>query len=291
MYYTAMFSLDQSAIEARLRTSLLGRPLICLASVESTQTIAREAARQGAAEGLAVVAGQQTAGKGRAGRSWWSPPSGGLYLSLLLRPHLPGELIPWTVMALALGAAEAIEQLCGLAVEIKWPNDLLVQGRKLAGVLAEGAFTGSRLDYVIAGIGLNVATDFSGQPELADTAISLEAALGRAVDPASLLAALLARSEQHYLAMQAGISPLTAWQARLETLGRPVTVHLADGRHLHGVARAVLPDGALRIDLEGGGSQEVRANDVSLRHRAPEPPPTTAAAALPEGADRVWKAG
>ncbi len=290
MYYTAMFTLDQTAIEARLRTVVLGRPLVCLERVESTQTVVREAARRGAAEGLAVAAGQQTAGKGRAGRSWWSPPSGGLYLSLLLRPNLPGELIPWTVMALALGAAEAVEQLCGLSVEIKWPNDLLLQGRKLAGVLAEGAFTGSRLDYVVAGIGLNVATDFSGQPELAGTAISLEAALGASVDPASLLAALLERSEQHYLAMQAGVSPLAAWQARLETLGRPVTVHLADGRQLHGVARAVLPDGALHIDLEGGGSQEVRANDVSLRHRAPEPLPTPAAAAPLEGADRAWKA-
>ncbi|HNS03310.1 MAG TPA: biotin--[acetyl-CoA-carboxylase] ligase [Anaerolineae bacterium] len=263
-----MFTLTQTTIEERLRTSLLGRPLVCLKSVESTQTIVREAARRGEAEGLAVVAGQQTAGKGRAGRSWWSPPSGGLYLSLLLRPNLPGDLTSWTVMTLTLGAAEAIEQLYGLPVAIKWPNDLLIQGRKLAGVLAEGAFIGSRLDYVVAGIGLNVATDFSSQPELADTAISLEAALGAAVDPASLLVALLEHSERHYLAMQAGVSPLAAWQARLDTLGRPVTVHLADGRLVHGVAGAVLPDGALRIDLDDGGSQEVRAHDVTLRHQS-----------------------
>ncbi|MEI2690434.1 MAG: biotin--[acetyl-CoA-carboxylase] ligase [Anaerolineae bacterium] len=162
-----MFSFDSNALAARLNTSLLGHPLTYLDSVASTQAVVRTAALAGAAEGLAVMAGQQTAGKGRAGRSWWSPPSGGLYLSLLLRPKLPGDLVAWAIMALSLGAADAIEQVCGLHVEIKWPNDLQYQGRKLAGVLAEGAFTGQRLDYVIAGIGLNVAVDFSSQPDLA----------------------------------------------------------------------------------------------------------------------------
>lgn len=262
-----MFSLDQPSIEARLRTSLLGRPLVWLASVASTQDVVRIAAREGAAEGLAVAAGEQTAGKGRSGRSWWSPPAGGLYLSLLLRPDLPGEQVPWTTMALALGAAEAIEQVCGLAVDIKWPNDLQWQGRKLAGVLAEGAFIGDRLDYVVAGIGLNVAIDFSGQPELAGSAVSLEEAAGWPVDAAELLAALLWRTEQHYLALRAGHSPLAAWQARLHTLGHAVSARAANGQVYHGVARAVLPDGALRIELDGGGSAVVRASDVSLRQQ------------------------
>jgi BirA family transcriptional regulator, biotin operon repressor / biotin---[acetyl-CoA-carboxylase] ligase len=263
-----MFSLDQASVEARLHTALLGRPLVYLDSVESTQEIARTAARQGAAEGLAVVAGQQTAGKGRAGRSWWSPPAGGLYLSLLLRPHLSSELVPLTTMTLALGASEAIEKVCGLRVNIKWPNDLQWQGRKLAGVLAEGAFTGGRLDYVVAGIGLNVSIDFSAQPELADIAVSLDAATGGPVDAVRLLAALLERTEQHYLALQVGQSPLAAWQARLCTLGHPVTARAADGQTYHGIARDVLPDGALRIDLDGGGSAIVRASDVTLReHR------------------------
>lgn len=265
-----MAPLDQASIEAQLRTSLLGRPLLYRASVASTQEVARTAAQTGAAEGLAVVAGQQTAGKGRAGRSWWSPPSGGLYLSLLLRPDLPGEWTPWLTMALALGAVEAIEQVCRLRVDIKWPNDLQWQGRKLAGVLAEGAFTGGRLDYVIAGIGLNVAIDFSDQPELADSAVSLSAAAGAAPDPAALLVALLERTEQHYLALRAGQSPLPAWQARLVTLGQPVQALSHDGRILAGVARDVLPDGALRIELDGGGSAVVRASDVTLRARKAE---------------------
>lgn len=260
-----MFDFDPLAIEARLATSVLGHPLHVLSSVPSTQEVARAAAQAGAAEGLAVVAGQQTAGRGRAGRHWWSPPDGGLYLSLLLRPHLPGELMPWLTMALALGAVEAIEQVCGLAVDVKWPNDLQWQGRKLAGVLAEGAFTGGRPDYVIAGIGLNVAIDFRGQPDLADTAVSLTNAAGAAVDAAALLVALLERTERHYLAAQAGHSPLAAWTARLITLGRAVQAHTGDGQILVGVARDVLPDGALRIELASGGSAVVRASDVTLR--------------------------
>lgn len=262
-----MFALDHASLETQLPTALLGHPLVYLDSVESTQDVARAAARAGADEGLAVLAGQQTAGKGRGGRSWWSPPAGGLYLSLLLRPELAGEATSWVTMTLALGAAEAIEQVCGLAVAIKWPNDLQWQGRKLAGVLAEGAFIGSRLDYVIAGIGLNVAVDFSAQPELHAIAASLHSAAGRPVDAAELLAVLLQRTEQHYLALRAGQSPLPAWQARLVTLGRPVAAQTADGRTLVGVAQTVLPDGALRIELDGGGSAVVRASDVSLREQ------------------------
>ncbi len=262
-----MFLLDQVSIEARLRTAILGHPLIYLESVESTQDAAREAAQAGAAEGLVIVAGQQTAGKGRAGRSWWSPPTGGLYLSLLLRPHLSGEQTSWVTMTLALGAAEAIEQVCGLRVDIKWPNDLQIEGRKVAGVLAEGAFSGDHLNYMIAGIGINVAIDFSAQPELADIAVSLQSAAGRPIDPVELLLALLERTEQHYLALRSGQSPLPAWQERLHTLGRPVSARAADGAILSGVARSVLPDGALRIDLDGGGSAVVRASDVSLRQQ------------------------
>lgn len=262
-----MFHLDPDQVEAQLQTSLLGRPLRYLTTVESTQDVARAAARSGAREGLAVVAGHQSGGKGRAGRSWWSPPAGGLYLSLLLRPNLAGELVPWLTMTLALGAVEAIEQLCGQAVDIKWPNDLQWQERKLAGILAEGSFTGDRLDYVIAGIGLNMAIDFSDRPDLADIAVSLDAAAGRPVDPAALLTRLLERTEHHYLALQAGHSPLPAWRARLVTLGRPVQAQTTGGRRLSGVARDVLPDGALYIDLDGGGYEVVRAGDVTLREQ------------------------
>jgi len=260
-----MSTLDCAAVTAHLRTTTLGRPLSFHARVASTQEIVRAAAQNGTAEGLAVVAGQQTAGRGRATRTWWSPAGGGLYLSLLLRPNLPAARIAWVTMALSLGAVEAIGQCCGLPVDIKWPNDLQWQGRKLAGVLAEGAFAGNRLDYVAAGIGLNLAVDFSEQPELAAIAVSLHEAASRPVDPALLLAALLNHTEHYYHLLQAGHSPLPAWKERLHTLGHAVTAFTADGETFTGVACDVEPDGALRIELPQGGYRVVHAGDVSVR--------------------------
>ena len=271
MYYCPVETLDIAKVQRMLSTSQLGRPLHYLPSVASTQDVAREAALSGAPGGLAVVAGQQTAGKGRAGRAWWSPPTGGLYVSLLLRPVLPPEHVSWVTMCLALGAAEAIEVVCGLRPDLKWPNDLEWQGRKLAGILAESAFTGNHLDYVIAGIGLNAAVDFSPQPELARTAISLQTALGRPVDSSALLVALLSWVETHLMAMEQGISPLAAWKERLVTLGQPVQAKGLDGRVLSGVAADVLQDGSLLLRLDNGAEEIVRALDVTLRGSSDAP--------------------
>ena len=115
----------------------IGAPLYTFESLPSTQEWAHAAALQGAQEGTAVVAGQQTAGKGRLSRNWWSPPNGGLYVSLVLRPRITPRQLAWVTMVVALGAAEAIEEVCGVRPDLKWPNDLTWQGRKLAGVLAE----------------------------------------------------------------------------------------------------------------------------------------------------------
>lgn len=253
------------ALQAALTTQVLGRPLRYLASVTSTQDVARAAAEMGEPEGLVVVAGQQTAGRGRAGRSWWSPPEGGLYMSLLLRPPLAAEQINWLTMSLALGAAEGVEQVCGLAVDIKWPNDLELHGRKLAGILAEGAFDRDRLSFAVVGLGLNANMTFDAQPDLRASATSLRAELGRPVDFPPLLAAILAATERHYLALQQGISPVPAWRARLVTLNKVVDARMEDGRQVAGRAVDVLPDGALCIQVAGGAVEIVRASDVTLR--------------------------
>lgn len=249
-----------------LKTRLLGRPLRYLATVESTQDLVRAAANAGAAEGLVVVAGEQTAGRGRSGRSWWSPPIGGLYLSLLLRPDLPGVHTPWLTMCAALGAADAVAATCGLRPDLKWPNDLEMGGRKFAGILAEGAFSGDQLAYAVVGLGLNANVDFADQPELRSIATSLQQELGYGVDLSALLAAILNGIEAHYLAMRHGVSPVAAWSARLVTLGRPVIARGHDGRQLAGVASSVLPDGALCIRLDNGTEEIVRAMDVTLSY-------------------------
>jgi len=115
---------------------------------------------------------------------------------------------------LGLGTAAAVEQICGLRPDLKWPNDLELRGRKLAGILAEGAFTGDRLGYVVAGLGLNANVDFAAKPDLQTIATSLQQELGRPVDMAALLVAILERTEVHYLELRRGISPVPAWSAR-----------------------------------------------------------------------------
>lgn len=263
----AMTSHPFPAASAALQTKLLGTTLTYLAEVDSTQNVARQAALAGAPEGLVVVADRQSAGRGRLGRDWWSPAEGGLYVSLLLRPRLTPERLAWVTMAVALGAAEGVEAVCGVQPELKWPNDLTWQGRKLAGVLAEAGLVDGQVEYVIAGLGLNVQVDFGQRPELARQAVSLHEITGGPVDRSALLAALLAAIEIHYLAIQRGVSPLPRWAARLATLGQAVDVVQPDGTTLTGLAEAVLEDGRLLLRLPDGSSLPLSAADVSLRRR------------------------
>lgn len=275
-----MTSHNPSHPQPATATKLIGRPLTFLPKVDSTQNVVRQAALAGAPEGLVVAAGCQTAGRGRLGRDWWSPPRGGLYVSLLLRPRLTPDRLAWMTMIVALGAAEAIEAVCGVTPALKWPNDLTWQSRKLAGVLAESSIVDGEVDFVIAGIGINVQVDFSARPDLAGQAVSLHEIADGPVAVEPILEALLARIETHYLASQRGVSPQPLWAARLATLGQQVTATLADGSTRHGVAEAVLDDGRLQLRLADGSALAVSAADVSLSRPLPcndgeTPPPPT----------------
>ena len=244
--------------------TLIGSTLTVLPVVDSTQNVAREAALRGQPEGLAVVAGQQTAGKGRLGREWWSPAEGGLYVSLLLRPRITPDRLGWLTMVVSLGTAEAIEAVCGVSPDLKWPNDLTWRGRKLAGVLAEASFADGQVSYVIAGIGLNLQMDFALRPDLAQRAVSLREITGRPVPIEPLLQALLARIEAHYLALHDGVSPQPLWSARLRNLGQTVTVTTMAGETLVGVAERVEEDGRLVLRLADNSMLVLSAGDVTL---------------------------
>lgn len=257
--------MDAVALEATLKTEMLGHPLRHLSSVPSTQDVVREAARAGAREGLAVVADQQTAGRGRGGRNWWSPPTGGLYLSVLFRPHLAAQHTTWLTMCVALGTAQAIENVCKVRPGLKWPNDLEWQGRKIAGILSDASFRGDRVEYIIVGLGLNVNIDFCAQPDLTNHATSLQSIVGHPLPLEPLLLAVLTQVEDRYLALKQGVSPVSVWAERLTTLGKPVLATTGDGRLLQGIASHVLEDGALCIRLEDGREEIVRAVDVTLR--------------------------
>ncbi len=277
-----MDQLSAAAIAAALTTHRLGRPALFFPSIGSTNDVAHEQAAAGAHDGLLVVADEQTAGRGRSEHSWWAPPRACLLMSLLLRPMLTLVRAGQLTMCLGLAAAEAIEQITGLHIMLKWPNDLLLHGRKLGGMLTELSAAGDRLHYAVLGLGINanVRFDFAfdeGQrtedeslssfvlrppSDLLNTATSLQMALGRPVDRLALLAAILARTEAWYEQVLAGDSPHAAWAGRLDTLGRRVTVALPGGM-LVGQALDVTPEGGLVLRDDAGCQHVIWSGDVT----------------------------
>jgi len=253
---------SQAALEANLRTRFTGRRVVSFPSVVSTMDAARAEAAAGACEGTLVIAEEQTRGRGRLGRQWLSPPGSNIYASLLLRP-VAAEGVALSMIA-PLAVCEAIEAVCGLACAIKWPNDVLISGRKVSGLLIEVEFAAGRIDYALVGAGINVNFDPSPFAEIRDTATSLARELGQEVSREEVLAALLNRFEGLYLAERDGRSAYPAWKARLTTLGQRVQVRLPD-RSEEGLAEDVDREGRLLLRRADGSVIAVSAGDVVLR--------------------------
>ncbi len=234
-------------------------PLL-LAETSSTNDVVREQAQKGARAGFLVAAARQTAGRGRLGRNWESPQGGGLYVSLLLRPELAvTEAGKLTVLS-SVAAVDAVEMVAGLRPQIKWPNDLILKKRKLAGVLIETERKGNRLVFAVIGIGLNVrqeAEDFS--PEVRGQATSLHLATGGAYRRADLLVALLQALERRLC--QPFDEVREAWAASSLTLGQRVTLTTARGRK-HGQALGLDESGALLLRTDSGEVEAVTAGDM-----------------------------
>jgi BirA family transcriptional regulator, biotin operon repressor / biotin---[acetyl-CoA-carboxylase] ligase len=275
-----MCELTAERIRNALRTRRLGHPTLFFERVTSTNDIVHARAASGAGEGLLVVADEQTAGRGRLDRSWWAPQGGSLLMSLLFRPLLPARLAAQLTMCLGLGAIEGIEEVTGLRPALKWPNDVVIDGRKLGGMLSEARLAGDRLEYAVLGFGLNV--NIAVMPaELAASATSLSITLGRPVDRLRLLVAMMARCEAWYDRLPSWCEESTlhpgeedagpamplveSWAARLDTLGRRVTVHLAAESH-SGVAFAVSPEGALMLRTDDGPVRTVWSGDIVTVH-------------------------
>lgn len=234
-------------------------------TIESTQVRARAWARDGAPEGATVIAETQTAGRGRLGRQWHSPPGVNLYCSIILRPTLPPTRVPQLALVAGLAVADAAHATTGLAVRIKWPNDVVIGDRKLAGILLEMEAEMDRVDFVVAGIGVNVNLPADAFPDdLRARATSLSSALGAPVDRAVFTARLLADLEARYRAfLMHGFGGLRAeWEARASLTERTVTVAGPDGA-LTGRVVGVDDDGALRLDVQGR-TERVVAGEVTL---------------------------
>ena len=240
------------------------RQIVWLAETDSTQRVARELARDGAAEGTTVIAEAQTAGRGRLGRTWHSPPGTNLYASVVLRPPLPPTGVAPVALVTGLAVAEAVERTTGLAPRLKWPNDVVLNDRKLAGILTEMEAEVERVHHVVVGIGVNLNVD-AFPPDLADKATSLRLATGAPVARAPIVAALLAALEARYERfVEGGFAPLRdAWTARSWLDGKEVRVAGPDGE-IAGRVLGVGDDGALCLAAADGGVCRVVAGEVSL---------------------------
>jgi BirA family biotin operon repressor/biotin-[acetyl-CoA-carboxylase] ligase len=234
-------------------------PLL-LADTASTNDVAREQGRKGAREGFVVAASRQTAGRGRLGRSWESPPNRGLYVSILLRPEFPAAQAGQLTVLSSLATADAVEAVAGLRPKIKWPNDLMIANRKLAGLLIEAKSKGNRLDFAVVGIGLNIrhqAADFT--PEVRETATSICLATGQLHRRADLLVALLQAFAKRL--KQPFEQAREAWTASSLTLGQRVTLTTVRGPK-HGQAVGMDESGALLLRDDSGAVEAVTAGDM-----------------------------
>lgn len=248
---------------AKLRTRVLGRSPVLLDSVDSTQNFLKRLAEEGAAEGTLVVALEQRSGKGRASRYWSSPP-GGLWFSLLLRPSIPMHQVSLLTLMFGVAVARTL-MLQGIPASLKWPNDVLVRGRKICGILLEASSDPERVEYVIAGIGLNVNFSTADLPEgVRGSAVSTMDILGRRLDRAELLSTILMHAEAMYEGLPSSISGiLEDWRLFSCTLGNAVAIS-SYGRTIEGRAFDIAQDGALLVET-AGGVERVYSGDVTIK--------------------------
>lgn len=243
----------------------LGRELIHLASVASTMDVVDEYARAGAAEGLVVVADEQTAGRGRAGRVWSAVPGSSLLCSILLRPSLPADRLGPLPLAVGVAVAETIESFVPRACGLKWPNDVLIDGRKVAGILLQSRLSARGMAYLIVGIGINVGASLELLPEGA-TSIS---ASGGDADRESVLATLIARLDRVYRIFLEtdGRPDLAEWRRRAVMIGERVTIR-RDTDELSGRFKGIDDRGRLLLVLDSGEQVSLIQGDVVRGPRA-----------------------
>ena len=234
------------------------------ASIASTNDALRRMAADGAPEGTLVIADEQTAGRGRLDRKWIAPPGTSLLFSLLFRPGATAyaSLLQYTMIC-SLAVRDAVRELLGLGISLKWPNDLVFGGRKLGGILTEVEAGDSGIEYVIVGIGINANWDPSGA-EFDQPATSLSKLAGKSVPRAELLRAIVGRIAERYATLRAGESPVKEWEIALDTIGKAVVVE-SPGERLEGLAVGVDADGALMVRSADGGLHRAVAGDVRVR--------------------------
>jgi BirA family biotin operon repressor/biotin-[acetyl-CoA-carboxylase] ligase len=252
---------------ARLRkTKIIGRDIKVFEQTTSTNDIMEKLARDGVKEGVVVFAESQTRGRGRLGRKWISPERKGLWFSILLRPALRPQETTQLTVASATALRRAIESETGLKPEIKWPNDILISGKKVAGILTELSAEVDRVKHIILGIGIDVNLDADEFPaDLKKIATSLKIEAGEIISRAELAVAILRELDFDYARIGGGKFSAVAdeWESGCATIGKNVTVHIGD-RKIRGRAESLDDDGALLVRTEHGHLERVIGGDVTV---------------------------
>jgi len=253
-------------VSGGLETRCIGREVIYFEQTDSTNLQARRLADEGAVEGTVVIADTQTSGRGRLGRTWTSPPGVNLYLSIILRPTFPPQEATRMTFLSAIAVAEAIAAVGPFTPQLKWPNDVLLDGRKIAGLLNEMNAETERVHYMVLGVGVNLnmkAEDFPA--DLRTPATSLLIAGGREVSRREFTRELLRQVDRLYtLYQREGFAPIrAAWEARCHMVGRMVEVD-SPPRQFVGTVEGIDAEGALLVGLPGGIQERVLAGDVRL---------------------------
>ena len=255
--------LTPDMLRQRLKGSLFGKRIYHFFKIDSTNRVALELGHAGEPEGAVVLAEEQTAGRGRAGRTWHSERAAGIYMSLLLRPRLAPVQAPLLTMMAGLSARAAIQDATGLPLDVKWPNDLMIQGKKIGGILTEMHAEPNQVRFVIVGIGINVNQEkFPG--ELAALATSLRAESGKRESRLEIVVKLLREFENDYNRfMQEGSASVVKRFEEVSSYARGKRVQVSNGTEwFSGVTAGLAPEGLLRVKRDDGEVTTVVAGDV-----------------------------
>lgn len=254
-------NLSPEAILRSLNTRFIGQKVIYYSTLDSTMEAAKREALWGAEAGTVIIADKQTAARGRLQRTWISP-KGCLAISVILRPNL--DYLPCMVMLASLAVTYSIQAVTGLKPQIKWPNDVLLNEKKVCGILIENDIRKNTLKHSIIGIGINVNLRIANYPEIAALATSLSDQLGKKVSRLDLARQLLIEMDNLYPSAMQPDSILEQWKTRLVTLGQRVQVRTGFKTN-RGIAESVAKDGSLMLRQRDGSLIKIVAGDVTLR--------------------------
>jgi BirA family transcriptional regulator, biotin operon repressor / biotin---[acetyl-CoA-carboxylase] ligase len=258
--------ISPNEIALGLKTAILGQHIHYEETVESTQKIALRLSLEGVPEGTAVISEEQTGGRGRLGRQFYSPKYTGVWMSIILRPTLPPQKAPQLTLITAVAVVQAIEEVTGLNPQIKWPNDILIDGKKVTGILTEMQAESDRIDSVIIGIGLNVNQEKEDYPEeLRSIATSLFIESGKKINRAELTRELLLKLEKLYLLyLEEGFYPIKLlWESYAVSIGKTITARMLNGS-LRGKAMGITDDGVLLMEDVAGKIHQIYSADIEL---------------------------